>query len=774
MAFLNLKTYFKFLSRNKLYTIVNILGFAISLMFVFLLGTYIIQEFSVDNFQEKKDRIYILSTSQNQASWSNPVAEHIKNMCPEVENYTRIAQRNFNFKYENLNSFYKVNFVDSSFFNIFSFKLLEGDPSQVLAVRQSAVLTESFANKIFSGKNPIGRAFSVDGVEVTVTGIMEDFPDNTIIPASDIVCNYNMISNYWDEDVLEKWNNSSFTIFFLERKNTDLRSKEKIILEDFKKDYWLYSLNYREDVLFIPLEQAYFKPLSTGNIALKSNNKSLMYTYLSITILILIVAILNYINLSVSQVSSRGKEAAMKKLLGSPKKRILIQFISETVLMTLLAAMLGILFSFFAQPFFNNVLNTNLNLIRHINFFNITFILISIVVIGIISGLFPALVVSKFKPIEIIKGSFSLKVKTVYSKILITFQYTVAITLFICSIFLVRQTNYIKNYDLGFDTDRIFIIDNILDSVKLKSLKNELLKIPGVGNVSYSTGTPLDGGYNNSLEYNGEPVSFQFFEVDSSFFDVYGIRLYPFEANAIENSIWLNPKGYNILKPDSISRKVTGFWKNFVIISGTTNEFNFSSLHKPVEPALIICNNHNLFPRSISVKILAEANAFETADLIKEIYSGHSEGEIFGAGFADDIIQENYDNEDKTSKIIVAFSTLTMAILMMGILAMSLYYVRQKEKEIAIRKMNGAKEKNIMFIFNMNFIRWIIIAFTITIPLSYFIMQKWLQNFSYKIPLSWWVFAIAGIAIVILSVIFVTLQSWKTATANPALSLKNE
>ncbi len=418
-------------------------------------------------------------------------------------------------------------------------------------------------------------------------------------------------------------------------------------------------------------------------------------------------------------------------------------------------------------------MSTNLDILQYAAPLNIFIAVVGIVVIGVVSGLLPAIVVSRFKPIEVVKGTYKLKVKTLFSKILITFQYLVAISLLICSIFLIKQTNYLSDYNLGYDKDKVFVMENILEQERVTGLTSELLKIPGVENISYSAGTPLDGGNNESFEYNGEPLSFQMFQVDSAFFDVYGIELFPFE-DIKGNSVWVNKQGLNALHLDSTNRSFK-YWDQELYISGTTNDFNFRSLHTLVEPALIIYHSKlNYWPWSVSVKIASYANTFETADRIKDVYSEYCNGELFDSFFADEVIQKQYDSENKMSKIIIAFTVLTIIILMMGILAMSLYYVCQKEKEIAIRKANGAKEKEIIYMLNMNFIKWIITAFVLAVPLSYFTMQKWLEGFPYKISLAWWIFILAGVAIILLSAAFVTLQSWKTATANPVNTLKNE
>lgn len=774
----NLKTYRKFLGKNKFYTLVTVLGFAISLMFVLLLSIYVKQELSVDQFHKNKDRIFLLAHNRESANFANPVVNLIKDNYPEVESFTRIVSRNVTIETPNGKINMKALFADSTFFNIFSFPLVEGEASKVLETKKTVVVTESFAKKMFQDENPIGKFLNLDdSTSLTVTGVMKDFPQNTQIPQSEVVINYQMIDRYWGRDILTTWNNSSFGIYFMEKGGTDLPSKAPQILDLFHKNkYWLYTQGFAKDVTFIPLTEVYFTGVNTSFSEIRTNNKTLVSIYLIITILILIVAILNYINLSVSQAGKRGKEAGIKKLLGCDKKGIVIQFISESVLMTFISFFIGLFLAFIAEPFFNDVLSTDLDLKNQL--LNIPFslsIIISIFLIGFISGLIPALLVSKFQPIEIVKGTYIFKVKSVYSKILISFQYTVAIALLACSVFIVMQTEFMKNYDLGFSKDNILKLQNTVGPERVSALQSLLEGISGVEKISFSSGTPLDGGNNNSFEYKGQSLSFQIFSVDTAFFDIFNIKIKSTGITPGENTIWVNQKGYDALQPDSISHTVTfGDNGNSRQIAGIINDVHFRSLHTETGPLMINLRQSGWWPWSIIVKIKNGSDLFKTADEIKKVYAEFNGGIPFESEFANDTVQQWYSKEDKTSKILMAFTVLTFTILLMGIFAMSLYYVRQKEKEIGIRKVNGASESEIMKMLNMNFIRWIIMAFAIAVPIAYYIMQRWLENYPYKISLSWWVFALTGLAVLLISVISISIQSWKAASANPIESIKSE
>lgn len=774
----NLKTYRKFLGNNKFFTLVTVLGFAISLMFVLLLSIYVKQELSVDHFHKNKNRIFLLAQTREKANFANPVADLIKDNFPEVESFTQIVSRNVTIETPNGKVNMKTLFADSAFFNMFSFPLIEGEPSKVLATRKAAVVTESFAKKMFQNEDPVGKFINLDdSTSLTITGIMKDIPNNTQIPQTEVVVNYQTIQMNWGSDILTTWNNSSFTMYFMGKEGTYLPSKAPQILQLFhKNNYWMYTGGFAKEVTFIPLTEVYFSGVQVYFSEIRTNSKTLVSIYLTITILILVVAILNYINLSVSQAGKRGKEAAMKKLLGCDKKGIIVQFVSESVIMTFISFFIGLFLAFLAEPFFNDVLSTDLGLGQQLQ--NIPFallIIMSILIIGLVSGLIPALVVSRFQPIEVVKGTYMQKVKSVYSKVLISFQYTVAIALLACSAFIIKQTFFMKNYDLGFNKDNILKLDNTVGAERIPALRSLLEGIAGVDKISFSSGTPLDGGNNNSFTYKGQSLSFQTFAVDTAFFDIFDIKIKPTGVTPSNNTIWVNQKGYDALQPDSISYTV-----NFedggrsVQIAGITNDIHFRSLHTETGPLMLNLRQDGWWPWSIVVKIKTGADPFKTADEIKRVYSEFNGGIPFDAKFADDTIQEWYTKEEKTSKILIAFTILTFVILLMGILAMSLYYVRQKEKEIGIRKVNGATEKEIMTMLNMNFIRWIVMAFIIAVPIAYYIMQKWLENYPYKISLSWWVFALTGLLVVILSVISISVQSWRAASANPIDSIKSE
>ncbi|MCL2245904.1 MAG: FtsX-like permease family protein [Lentimicrobiaceae bacterium] len=775
----HLKTYQRFLFRNKLYTAVSLLGFSVSLMFVVLLGVYIKQENSVDDFQEKKARIFVM-THDNKTNFGNLVAAFVKEQCPEVEMFTRTLGREIA---TNLVGQEKMKaaglFADPDFFNIFSYKLLEGNSNQVLQDEWTVVLGATFARKMFDDENPVGKLLIINDQYFTITGIMEDFPEKTLLPMSDFVAHYNAISMFWGTDEILKSNdNFGFTMFFLEKENADLCAKTPQLLELFKENFWFYHHGFTNDLKFVSLKEAYYAIQGTGYIGLNRNNKTIITVYTCIAILILIVSLLNYINMTVAQAGFRGKEAATRKLFGCSRQKIILQLFTESLIMTLLAFLIGLFLAFAAEPFFNDVLNTNLHLENQFTFDIIVFITFSILMISIIAGIVPALLISKFNPIEIVNGTLTRRIKTTYSKVLIIFQYTITTILLICSLFIKNQSDFLIHYDLGYQREGVFVMRNLLEDTQEEGFKSKLFSIEGVENVSFTCGTPLNGGNNMSYERDGEAISFQEFYVDSAFFDIFNIK-FELLTTPTSESWYVNRIAYNILKPDTQSFMALfggGEVPQKIHVAGILDEFHFKykSLAQVQGPLRIHFRPEGWGSWDIVVKISPSADLYKVAQKVEDAYREYSDNPTVEGRFAEDEIQSWYEDVKKTSKIMSAFTVLTILIMIMGVFAMSLYTIRQKEKGIAIRKVHGATIREILLMLNLESLISILIAFVVACPIAYYAMSKWLESFEYKIPLSASIFLLAGVSILLLTLLSVSWLTWRAAKANPVRFLKKE
>jgi len=556
----------------------------------------------------------------------------------------------------------------------------------------------------------------------------------------------------------------------LAKANSNLPAKAPEILSKFKKDYWLYKEGWASIVEFTPLKELYFSS-KTGN-GTQSNSKTLIVILSIIVLLILFLAIGNYVNLTIAQATFRGKEVAIKKLLGSSKKQLFFQFIRESVMLCFMAVFLSLLLAKLVEPAFNSLMNTQLNLNEKITVVNSLILVGTFYLMGFFSGLFPALKIVNFKPIEVVKGAFRKKAKSIYGKAFITFQYTVTIALLACSWIILKQTNFLRNQDLGFQKDNIIHMEYLSAIDQKDIIKNALLQIPGVQDVSLTWQSPLSGGSNQTFDYNGRPVSFQEFAVDSSFFNVFDIKMKPTEVAYSENGVYLNETAVKELGLDDnpVSFKMEEEEKS---ILGVVTDFNFQELRYKIDPLMIRQQLANSYAEDIFIKVNSN-NIFHTANKIKSTYVSLVGNVEFELKFVDDTINQWYEKDARTGQIIGYFTLLSFIISAMGILAMSTFYMQQRKKEIGIRKVNGATVREILSLLNKDFVKWIGIAFIIAIPLAWYAMNKWLEGFAYKTTLSWWIFALAGLTALVIALLTVSWQSFRAATNNPVEALRDE
>lgn len=423
MSFRNLKSFVKFLAKNKLYTFITIAGFSISLMFVILLSIFIEKEYSVDQFHVNKDRLYRM-VHDDYSGFAPPSGGLLKNIFPEVESYTRMYERKGVAKSRD-DKKYGIKFLmaDSAFFNMFSFPLIKGKSSEVLVKKKSIVLTQSMALKMFGKLPSLGTIITIDEkFQFELTGIMKDLPRNTHLLQTDAIVDFNSLGDFFNfPAVLTQYSNNSFGLYVMAKKGVNLPAKTPQMLAEFKKVNWMYKENFAKNLLMEPITEVYFsKSYSSGT---RQNNKVIIQILLGITLLILVLAVVNYINLTIAQASFRHKELAIKKLMGSKRWAFWKQYIQESTLLCMFAFLIAIILSLVAENMFNYLLSTELDLIHAFTFKETLIALLGILLIGTISGLVPAVKVAGINPIDIVKGVYRMQERTVYSKMLITFQY---------------------------------------------------------------------------------------------------------------------------------------------------------------------------------------------------------------------------------------------------------------------------------------------------------------------------------------------------------------
>ncbi|MBO6531689.1 MAG: FtsX-like permease family protein [Muricauda sp.] len=662
--------------------------------------------------------------------------------------------------------------MDASFFKIFSFPLIKGNVSSVLQSADGIVLSESRAFNLFGTLDIIGETVFIDSNnKFTVTGIMEDFPENTHFEKQDAIVNLKAFKSIWGfETIMEEYGWCSISIYFLAKVNTNLPAKAPEILENFKKNFWLYKEGWANTVEFTPLKNLYFS--SKQGSGTKSNSRALITVLSVIVFIILLLAVGNYINLTIAQSTFRGKEVAMKKLLGSSKKRLVFQLVKESVFLCILSLLLALLLAILVEPIFNSLLNTQLLLDNALNITNLMVFLLIFTIIGLLSGIVPAMKISSFKPIEVVNGGFRKKSKGIYAKGFITFQYTVTIALLVCSWIILKQTEFLRNYDLGFQKDNIIQMEYLGAMNQKSTIKDALMTIPGVKNVSITWQSQLSGGSNQTFDHNGKSISFQEFAVDSSFYNVFGFDIKKNNVAYSENGVFLNETGLKTLELKDGENSFR-FHEDELPILGVVNDFNFKELRNHVGPLMIRQLTPDRYADNIFLKVEGKS-MFEIAEKIKSVY-GDLIGDVeFDINFVDESINQWYEKDERTGKVIGYFTLLSFIISAMGILAMSTFYTQQRKKEIGIRKVNGANIAQVLSLLNKDFLKWVLLAFFIAVPISLYTMNRWLENFAYKTKLSWWIFVLAGVATLVIAFVTISWQSFKAAMANPVDALRNE
>lgn len=774
MNIIDIKMFSRTLLHSKLYTAVTVLGFALSLTFVILLSIYIQQELSVDQFHEKKNRIFRV-TDEFQAGFGATIGGDLQAKYPEIESYTRLTVQSGyieNIRKEKISSYLLA--ADSTFFTMFSFPLLEGNPQDALRTKNSIVITRSYARRLFDNQSAMGQEILFSKkFRLQVTGIIEDMPDNTHFNKCDGFFPLSLLADIRKQPRLLQDNHSDFGLYILTNEGADLSSKAPQMIEDLKKYYWEYQVGGRDELNFEPLTDAYFSGKEGDGT--HGNNTNMVLILSAIVIAILVLALINYNNLSLAQAGFRAKEAAVKKLLGTSTRRLFIQFITESVILCLASFILALFFSMLAEPIFNNLMGTRISVIQHLKFSEIVCSLAAIVLLGITAGFSPAFIITRFNAVDIVKGAFRRESKGTYGKLLICFQITTTIVLVICALLILKQNRFIQNYDLGFDKENIVWLQSKITPSQKEALRNELRKLPEVIDMCYTIGNPLDGGQIASLQLEKHPIIMEIFKVDSSFFSVWDIKVTPTDVAYSKSGFWVTKLAVKTFGEDEEIQamdRATGepTFKNSL---GTTGDFHSRNLKQSAVSAIIELMQPEDAPLKIFIKVPGQSSG-EAYRKIQKVYGDFIQKVPFESGFVDHSIRQWYKETERDAKQTAYFSILAIALSMMGILAMATFYIQQRRKEIGLRRINGGSVNRMLQMLLSGFLLWIVIAFVIACPLAWYIMNQWLSNFAYRTEMSWWIFAGTGLFACLIALLMVGWQSYKAATANPVEALKNE
>ena len=768
-----IKTAYRNIIRDKIQTLINVLGLAIGMTCAILIFLWVQNQTNYDKWQKNKENIYRLETK----TWVTmpPYLGNLIKDLPEVKNMARLyfwRKPTITYK-ENIYNTRKFLYADSTLFDIFNFEFIYGKPENALRKPFSIVLTENMSSKIFGKENPVGKEILLDNkhpyiVSAVIKNIKNLHFDFNAVTAAQNVNRINGNNNF-----LEAHSNN-FLIYLFLNSNVNINHLTKKIKKLVEEYHNIKELSEDDYFLLRPFESIYFERGLPYENHIKHGNISLVIIFSAISFLILLIACINFINITTAKANLREKEIAVRKILGATRNRIAKQFLGETLSLVIIAHVLSIVILELILPTFNSIINENISF----NYFSAQFIFIAtgtITITTLLAGFYPSLYLSSLNPILLLKGKSGQNKKGSFRKILMLIQFSVSIFLIIATIVIGKQLNFVLNKNLGWNKDNILFFETRNMTVTQDAFKKKLFENPNIKNISFIMQPP--GGITNTWtwDYNGESCPAKIVNTDPDFISTLGLKL--IEGR---NFSYDNPADYKkirVIVNETLVKKLnlknpigTLVEENHIEIIGVVKDFNFNSLHNKIDPLGI-----RWYPYCGTACVRISGNNIpKTIKYIESIHNEMCPKSIFEYKFMDDTFAKQYENEVRQSKILIFFACLTIFLAALGLLGMSTFIITTRIKEIGIRKALGSSTTSIIKLILNNFVTWVFISFVITSPISYWLLIKWLNQYPYKTVISWWVFIVA--LIITLSVVLITIgyQITKAARTNPVDCLRYE
>lgn len=798
-------TAYRNLLRKRSSTFFNIAGLTLGITGSIVLFLLLHNMLTFDKFQSKYDRIYrVVSESDNNGEkFYTPgiptvLTPAFKTDFPEAEEvafttYTQdglilIPQRTGEPK-----KYYEedgIAFTEQSFFRIFDWKPLHGDLTAAIKNPNEAVLAKSIAVKYFGRENAIGEIFNFDDVDYKVTAIVDDPPGNTDFPFT-IILSYETVRKSYEE---QDWGSTSSNNhnYFLLKEGVDISTLEAR-MADFTNKH-IGKDNYDHRIFNIqPLSTVHYDTRYHG-YSYNVTSKGEILTVSLIAVFLILTGCINFINLSTAESIKRSKEVGIRKSLGSSRSQLVLQFLGETSIVTLVSILLALVLSQLVLSYLNPFMDLDLNIDLMNNSSMIIFLVIIFVSVSLLSGVYPAFIMSAFKPAMVMKASSGSNSAGGFfmRRGLVVFQFVISQLLIIGTIVIIQQMNYLKTKDMGYNKDAIIVMsipeqetfakNQELKSSKMRTLKNEIIRQAGVEHASLSNTPPSSGNVNGTSfimegESDEQRKDTQVKTVDGDYITLFGLKLlagrnlndYDTATEYVVNRQFANIAGYD--NPQDIIGKRVKIWGHLCPIVGVVEDFHTTSLHQKIEPTVLFNRLSNY--RTLSIKV--NPNNYQASiEAAKKLWEQAYPKHIFEYTFLDERIREFYESEGKMSVIIGAFTTIAIVIGCIGLFGLATFMANQRIKEIGVRKVLGASVQGIVFSFSKEFIVLIVIAFVFAAPLGWLAMRSWLQEFEYRIDVGPVIFVTALITTLIIALITVGYRSFQAATANPVNSLRNE
>ncbi|HMI60833.1 MAG TPA: ABC transporter permease [Puia sp.] len=788
-----LRIAFRNLWKHRVYSSLNILGLTIGMTACFLIFLYVRFELSYDNFHSKKDRIYRMvcdiktpTEVLNLGICSAPMAINAKDEFPDIEKVVRFDANSFLLRKGEIKfQEDKAVMADSAFFEVFDFPLLHGDPHTALSEPFSIVLSETTAKKYFSNTNPMGQTLLMTdaSLPVKVTGVMKDMPENTLLKADLLVSK--STSKRQDSAEDRRWGSFGMYSYLLLKPNVNAKALEKkfpAFLEkrdgkEMKQQQMFFSL------FLEPLTDVYLKTGKRG--APETGNMANVYIFSIVGAFILLIACINFINLTTARSTERAKEVGIRKVVGAERGQLTNQFLGESILQALIAFVLAVVACALLIPQFNflagKIVSTGL-------FYHPSYILSLLAIavgIGLLAGIYPALILSSFQPIVVLKGRFATGTRgLILRRGLVVFQFTISIAFIASTLIVHSQLSYMRNQDLGFSNQQMLVLNTHGDNHR-KALREEIARLPGVLSTAMSSSVPGGGNPGAYSQVQNVKGDMQIANLDLYFVDFDYLKQYKMKIIAgrafsrdygtdttkamILNESAVKLFGYHSPQ-DAIGRKFSQWGREGQII-GVVKDFHFRSLQSEIKPLSIRIEPDGCDLISANVRM---SDLKTTIASIENKWKTVIPYRPFSYYFADEFFDRQYRTEDRFGKLFLNFAILAIFISCLGLLGLASYSTLQRTKEIGIRKVLGASVPGIVNLLSKEFLQLVLIAFLIATPISWYFMDKWLKDFHYRIDIQWWIFILAGILAFVVSLVTISFQAIRAALTNPVESLRAE
>ncbi len=777
------KIAFRILWRNKGYSLINILGLAIGLCSSIIVYLYVQHEFSYDRFHEDSDRIFrfIMQEKRNGITLDHPfcrlpLGPALQNDFPEIEQVVRTREASMDFVYKNhVFSSENLFYVDTGFFQMFKFPLNEGNPNYVLQETNALILSSSFARKIFGDIDPVGKTLSsLYGDNFIVTGIAKDPPTNTKFKFEGIMT----INKFVRDGNNFSWKGGpEFDTYIKIKKQVETEKLNSKFLLFFEK----YISGSETNGYMQPLKDMYFH---STKFSYSENDKHYeeVMLFALISFFILFIAIINYVNLSTARSTKRAKEVGIKKVVGANRSALIKQFFAESYFIVLISVLLALVFVEVFLPRINSFFNYSLSL-YNLGSENVFLILIIFfILVGSLSALYPALFLSSFKPEKVLKGVFSVKSKSYFRSGLVIFQFVIASILISCTLYSVQQLSFIRNKPLGYKRNNLMVI-KLTPNIRKKHeiLKAELLNIPGIINVSASSGSVGNSGFNGDQckpEGMTEAINVRFLEADPDYIRTMGMNIMKgrnFSNGLVtdEDNCIINKTLADLINWDNpINKKLGTFFGDKKII-GVLDDFHFRSLQSKIEPLVLTCNEFLGF-YWLNIKLSENSDSRLIIEEVEKVIKKIDQSQPLIYSFLNDEYELVYYSEFKFGKIFQLFSFLAIFIACLGLFGLVAYTAEQRTKEMGVRKVFGASSGQMLALLAKHYFKIIIVANVIAIPVAIYLIQSWQNNYAYFVPLSSTLFAITILINFIIAAFIIYLQSVKATIQNPVDLLRYE